>query len=163
VNDTDYAPVYTLFRDTPANEAEYALSKQTAQNIVITDKVWHNLFAICDATGLFQGATTSDVMDELAANDAFTMSEPVDVTIGGLSGKQVDLQLSPDWAGECALNPNDPPTRDYADARSRLILLDTPAGPAIGMAIGSLYSSDFEAFLADAMPIVESFQFDFAP
>ena len=26
--------------------------------------------------------------------------------------------------------------------------------------VGSLYSADFEAFLAEAMPIVESFQFD---
>lgn len=162
VNDGDYAPVYTLFQDTPANEAEYALSKQTAQNILMTNKVPHNMFAICDATGLFQGATASAVIDALAANDALSMTEPVDVTIGGLSGRQVDLQLSPDWAGSCALNPNDPPTRDYTDARNRLILLDAPAG-AIGIAISSLYSSDFEAFLADAMPVVESLHFDFAP
>lgn len=65
VNDGDYAPVYTLFPDTPANEAEYALSKQTAQNILMTDKVPRNMFAICDATGLFQGATASEVIDEL--------------------------------------------------------------------------------------------------
>ena len=61
------------------------------------------------------------------------------------------------------LNPNDPPTRDYADARNRLFLLDTPVGGTIAIAIGSLYSSDFEPFLADATPIVESLQFDFAP
>ena len=162
VNVSDYAPVYTLFPDTPANRAEYMLSKQTAQNVLITDKLRHNMFAICDATGLFQGATTSEVMNELVANDAFSMTEPVDVTIGGLSGKQVDIQLSPDWAGKCALDPGEPPTRNYADARLRLILLDTPVGPAIGIAVSSLYSSDFEAFLADAMPVVESLQFDFA-
>ena len=42
-------------------------------------------------------------------------------------------------------------------------LLDTPVGRTIGIAISSLYSSDFKAFLADAMRIVESLQFDFAP
>jgi hypothetical protein len=162
VNDGDYAPVCTLFPDTPANEAEYALSKQTAQNILMTDKVPHNMFAICDATGLFEGTTTSEVIDTLAANGALSMTEPVEVTIGGLSGRQVDLQLSPGWAGSCALNVDDPPTRDYTDARIRLILLDTPVGRTIGIAISSLYSSDFEAFLADAMPVVESLQFDFA-
>jgi hypothetical protein len=29
--------------------------------------------------------------------------------------------------------------------------------------VGSLHSADHEAFLADAMPIVESFQFDLNP
>ena len=163
VNDGDYAPAYFLFPDTPANKAEYAISKGKAQEIILTNKVARNMFAICDATGLFQGATASAVIDALAANDAFSMTEPVDVTIGGLSGRHVDLRLSPDWAGRCALSPNDPPTKDYRDARMRLILLDTPAGGTIGIAISSGYSSDHGAFLADAMPVVESLQFDFAP
>ena len=163
VNDGDYAQVYSLFPDTPANEAEYALSKQTAQNVLLTDMVQNNMFAICDATGLFQGATASEVVDAVVANQAFSTTEPVDVTIAGLSGRQVDLQLSPDWAGSCPLNADDPPTRDYRDARNRLILLDTPTGSTIGIAIGSLYSSEFEAFLAEAMPIVESFTFGLGP
>jgi hypothetical protein len=123
VNDLDFAQVYALFPDTPANEAEYALSKQSAQNIVLTDTVQNNMFAICDATGLYQGATASEVIDFLVANKALSTTEPVDVTIGGLSGRQVDLQLSQDWAGTCTLNPDDPPTRDYTDARMRLIVL----------------------------------------
>ena len=152
--------VYTLFPDTPANKAEYALSKQTAQNVLITNRVQNNMFAICEATGLFQGATASEVIDAVVANPALSSTEPVDVTIGGLSGRQVDLQLSPDWPGRCALSADDPPTRDYTEGRHRLILLDTPAGGTIGIGIGSLYSSAFEAFIADAMPIVESLQFD---
>jgi hypothetical protein len=161
VNDSDYAPVYTLFPDTPANEAEYALSKETAQDIIMTDKVQDNLFLVCEATGLFQGTTASEVIDFLVANEAFSMAEPVEVTIDGMSGRQVELQLSPDWTGNCPLNENDPPTRDYADARHRLILLDTPVGGLIGITINSRHSSDFEAFLADAMPIVESLNFEF--
>jgi hypothetical protein len=162
VNDGDYTPAYFLFPDTPANEAEYALSKGKAQEIILTDKVPNNMFAICEATGLLRGAMASEVIDNLAANEALSMSEPIDVTIGGLGGRQVDLQLSPDWAGHCAINPDDPPTRDYTDARMRLILLDPPVGPTIGIAISSLYASDFGAFLGDAMPIVESIEFDFA-
>ena len=59
VNDGDYTPVYSLFPDTPANEAEYARSKVTAQNLLMTDTVENNMFAICDATGLFHGATAA--------------------------------------------------------------------------------------------------------
>ncbi len=163
VNDGDYTPVYSLFPDTPANEAEYARSKVTAQNLLMTDTVENNMFAICDATGLFHGATAASVIDAVVANQALSATEPVDVTIDGLIGRQIDLQLSPDWTGRCPLNADDPPNRDYTDARNRLILLDSPLGRPIGIAIGSLYSSDFEAFLADAMPIVESLHFAFGP
>ncbi len=121
------------------------------------------MFAICDATGLFQGTTATEVIDALVANDKLSTTDPVDVTIGGLSGRQVDVQLSPDWSGSCPLGPDDPPTRDYKDARNRFIMLDTPDGGSIGIAISSTYSSEFEAFLAEAMPIVESFRFGAAP
>jgi hypothetical protein len=40
--------------------------------------------------------------------------------------------------------------------------LDTPGG-VIAIAVGSKHPADHEAFLAEAMPIVESFQFDVAP
>ena len=99
----------------------------------------------------------------MVANEAFSTTEPDDVTIGGLSGRQVDLQLSPDWADSCPLNPDDPPDQDHTDARNRLILLDTPDQGTIGIAISSQDSADFEAFLAEAMPIVESLDFEFDP
>ena len=159
VNNGDFAPAYYLFPDTPANEAEYAISKGTAQEIILTDRIENNMVAFCDATGLFQGTTASEVIDAIVANEAFSTTEPVDVTIGGLSGLQVDLRLSPDWTGSCVLSADDPPTRDYTDFRGRFIVLDTPDGRSIGIWIGSHYSADFEAFLADAMPIVESFEF----
>jgi hypothetical protein len=121
------------------------------------------MVAICDAAGLFQGTTASEVIDWVVANEAFSTTEPIDVTIDGLSGQQVDLRLSADWTGSCPLSADDPPTRDYTDSRGRFIVLDTPDRGSIGTWIGSHYSADFEAFLADAMPIVESFQFALGP
>ena len=160
VNEDDTVPVYSLFPDTPANEAEYADSKETAQNIVLTDRVANNMFAICDATGLFQGATAAETTSAVVANPAFKFwaTEPIDVTIGGLTGRQVDLQLSPEWSGTCTHNPDDP-TRDYLDARMRLIVLDSPGGDTIGIAISSHHSSGSEQFLGKAMPIIESLRF----
>ena len=46
--------------------------------------------------------------------------------------------------------------------RTRVILLDVPGRGVIVIFVGSLHSADFEAFLAEVMPIVESFQFDLA-
>ena len=48
------------------------------------------------------GATAAEIDRRTSvANEALSTTEPVDVTIGGLSGRQVDLQLSPDWTGSC--------------------------------------------------------------
>jgi hypothetical protein len=161
VNESDNAAVYGLFQDTPANEAQYALSNETAQNMILVATVENNMFAICDATGLFQGGTAAEVIDAVVANEALSATKPVDVTIGGLSGRQVDVQLNPDWTGSCS--SGDLPTKDYKDGRNRLILLDTPGSGTMGIAIGSLKSADFEAFLAEAMPVVESLRFDVTP
>jgi hypothetical protein len=163
VNDNDFGLVFGLFPDTPANQAEYAISNGTAQDITLTNRIANNMGVICDATGLFQGTTASDVIDWIVANEAFSTTEPVDVTIGGLNGLQVDLRLSPGWTGSCPLSADDPPTRDYADFRGRFIALDTPDGGSIGIWIGCHYSADSEAFFAEAMPIVDSFRFNLAP
>jgi hypothetical protein len=161
VNDADNGEIYALFPDTPANEAAYARSKQTAQNMVLVRTIANNMFAFCDATGLFQGATAAEVMDFLMASEALSTTEPVDVKIDGLSGRQIDLQLDSDWTGSCPPDADDP-TRDYLDERNRVIVLDTADGRTIGIGIGSRSSSDYQAFLAEAMPIIESFRFDTA-
>jgi hypothetical protein len=162
VNEGDFSIAYTLFPDSAANAAEYGRSRQTANNVLVTDRVANNMFAICEATGLFQGTTASEVVNTVTANPAFRFwaSAPIDVTIGGLKGREVDLQLSPEWTGTCRTKPDDPPMSAYLDARSRLIVLDKPVAGTIGIAISSSHSADHEAFLADATPIVESFQFD---
>ena len=49
---------------------------------------------------------------------------------------------------------------NLGEQRTRGILLDAPGRGVIVMFVGSLSSADFEPFLAEAMPIVESFQFD---
>jgi hypothetical protein len=47
--------------------------------------------------------------------------------------------------------------------RTRAILLDTPDRGVIVILAGSPHSAGHEAFLAEAMPIVESLQFDLNP
>jgi hypothetical protein len=154
VNDLDVDIGYGLFPDMKANEAEYALSGEIAQGIFMVSV--ESPYFFCEAWEKTQG-TAAERAAFLVASDAFVVSEPVDVTIGGLTGKQLDVRLDPDRpAATC---PGDPPTADIGDQRTRVTYLDTPSG-IIAIAVGSKYSADHDAFLADAMPIVESFEFD---
>ena len=45
------------------------------------------------------GPTVDDLAEALAASSAYDSTTPVEVTLGGFSGKRLDLQLSPDPAG----------------------------------------------------------------
>jgi hypothetical protein len=158
VNDLDVNIGYGLFPDVEANEAEYAKSGEIAQGIFMVSV--ESPYFFCEAWETTQG-TAAERAAFLAASDAFVVSEPVDVTIGGLTGKQVDIRLDPDRP--TATCPGDPSAVDLGDQRTRATYLDTPSGTPsgiIGIAVGSKYPADHDAFLADAMPIVESFQFD---
>jgi hypothetical protein len=160
VNNTDTADVYGLFPDTPANEAEFAVSEATAQGIFMGIVDTPGL--ICDGVET-HGSTAAELVDSLAANEALVTSEPVDVTIGDLTGTRVDAHIDPDWTGSCPLAPEDPPTKDYKDYRGRFVFLDIPSGGKLLIIVDSVHAADFDAFVAEAMPIVESFMFDLAP
>ncbi len=155
VNSGDEAGFYGLFPDTPANQAEFAASGDLAQAIHMGPQ--NDPYFACDAWEDNQGATAAEIVAAVVANDAFATSKPVDVTIGGLTGKQIDVQLDPAWTQRC---PGDPPTLDLGDMRTRGILLDTHDRGVIVIFLGSMHAADHEAFLAEAMPIIESFQFD---
>ena len=162
VNDGDYAPVYTLFPDTPANEAEYALSRQTAQNILLTDKVPHNMFAICDATGLFQGVTASEVIDAVVANEALSDDR---------AGRRDDRwperptgrpSAQPQLGRQLRAQCGRPPDQGLPDARmDSSCSTPPPAAPSGSHRLALLVR--LRGILADAMPIVENLQLDFAP
>jgi hypothetical protein len=159
VNDIDTADFYGLFPDTPANRAEFGRSGSTAQGILIGIVDTPNL--ICEGVDT-HGSTAAELADSLVANEALVTSEPVDVTIGGLTGTRVDAHIDPDWTGSCRpFNPD--ATTDPKDHRGRFVFLDVPSGGKLGILVQSVDSADFEAFLAEAMPIIESFQFDVAP
>lgn len=158
VNSGDAAGYYELFPDTPANQAEFARSGSLAQSILMGPLT--SPYFICESVENNGGATAAEMVAAVTANDALATTGLVDVAIGGLTGKQFDVRLNPDWTGTCPPSPDDPPGLNLGDQRTRGILLDAPGRGVIVIFVGSLYSADFEAFLAEAMPIVESFQFD---
>lgn len=154
VNTSDEAGFFGLFPDTPANQAEFGRSEGLAQAIHVGPR--NDPYFTCDAWEDNQGATAAEIVAAMVANEALATSEPVDVTIGGLTGKQIDVRLDPGWTESC---PGDPPGVDLGDGRTRGILLDTPDRRVIVIFVGSLHSAGHEAFLTEAMPILESFQF----
>jgi hypothetical protein len=156
VNDTDVTDYFTLFPDTPANEAEFARSGALAHGFImgLRSDPWF----ICEPFGTAVGETADEVVASLSANEALADPEAVDIAIGGLTGKQVTVQLDPDWTGSCPPEPENP-TLDFEAMQQRALMLDGPRG-LIVIFLGSLHSAGHEAFLAEAMPIIESFQFD---
>jgi hypothetical protein len=158
VNNTDSADFYGLFPDTPANEAEFALSGSLAQDIFmgIVDTPGG---LVCEGVGETHGSTAAELVDSLVANEALVTSEPVDVTIGDLTGTRVDAHIDPDWTGSCPPNP-DNPAQDYTDYRGRFVFLDLPRGGKLLIIFNSVHAADFESFVTQAMPVVESFRFD---
>ena len=154
VNTSDEAGFFGLFPDTPANQAEFGRSAGLAQEIHMG--LNSSPYVTCDAWEDNSGATTAEIVAAMVANEALATSEPIDVAMGGLTGKQIDVRLDPGWTETC---PGDPPGVDLGDARTRAILLDTPDRRVLVIFVGSLHSAGHEAFLAEAMPILESFEF----
>ena len=157
VNVGDGVSSYDLIADTPANAAEQAASGGLAHEVSAFR--YGSPYWFCDAWENHRGATAAEIVASLVATDAITTSKPVDVTIGGLTGKQVDIRLDPSWTETC---PGDPASLDLGDMRTRVILLDTPSLGTLIINVGSLHSAGHEAFLAEAMPIIESFKFELA-
>jgi len=165
VNSVDGGDSYALFPDTPANAAEYALSRDTASAIYvhILPSRSSDEFGVCPWVDPSAGPSATASLAPPTPSQAVIVTDPVAVTIGGLNGTWVDVQLDPSWTGRCTLQPEDPSTRDYKDVRYRIFQLDTLAGGSIEIMIESLYAADSDRFLDEAMPIIQSFQFDVTP
>lgn len=157
VNGHDTVGFFSLFPDTPANAAEHAATETLANEIIMGPL--ESPYFLCYEWEDNTGATAAEMVTALVANDALAVSEPIDVTIGGLTGKQVDVQLDPAWTESCPSADG----LDLEDMRHRGFLLDLPQGGVLVIFMKSQHAADHEAFLTEAMPIIESFQFDLTP
>ena len=149
VNEFDTANYYGLWPDTPANQAQFDSFGNLA-NTILMDVVDTPKGLICDGVGDTVGSNAAELADSLVANEALVTSAPVDVTIGALTGVWVGCYPDPDGTGSC-------PDKD---ARDRFVFLDMPDGGELLIIVDSAHAADFETFLAEAMPVVESFEFD---
>ena len=159
INDHDSADIFAMLPDTPTNQAALARSGSAAQAIEMGPL--RSPWFVCKSIENNTGDTAAQMVAAARANDALAITGLADVAIGGLTGKQFDVRLNPDWTGTCPPSPDDPP--DLGESRSRVILLDAANRGVIVIFVGSLTSAEFEPFLAEAFPIVQSFAFDLGP
>jgi hypothetical protein len=157
VNAYDEANYFTLFPDTPANQAQFVASDDPAQ--VVFMGVHPTPWFTCESLEDNRGASAADMVAAASADEVLAVSDAVDVTIGGLTGMQFDVQRNPDWTGTCPGDTELPQGVDPEDERTRAILLDVPGRGVLVLFLYSMSSAEHEAFLAEAMPIVESFLF----
>jgi hypothetical protein len=160
VLDGDSVDYYSLFPDTPLNRAEWARTGEAANGILIASKLERPYF-VCEAWEDNRGSTAAEMVAAVTATEAIATTGVVDVEIGGLTGKQFDVRLNPDWTETC---PGDPPGSDVGDIvgdnRNRVFFLDRPGDIPLVIFAGSMHAADHEAFRAEAMPVLESLEFD---
>jgi hypothetical protein len=109
--------------------------------------------------------TVDAEMDWVRQLPGLVATKPVPIEIDGNDGVWTDLVVDSAWVGECEvleyLIPSDDEAVGIAGTeRQRLILLDLGDGDVLGIRIFSRDPGRFEAFVDEAMPIVQSFRFE---
>ena len=120
------------------------------------------------------GTTASEMSSWLSTATGVVASAPQPVTIGGLDGFWLDVSLDPAWTQPCTWSDGKPvrvllahpdAADDFAWAietnhEARLIFLDVPDGRALLILVEARSPADFDAFVDEATPVVESFVFN---
>ena len=161
VNLRDWPEFFQFYPDTLDNRALAAAGNYAPYILILPDPVMVSPSAACQET------ITTPVSDEievdaagfaeyLASRDGLTLTGPMPVIISGQTGLSIDVGIEPGWTG-CL--PGTPFGRTTAQTdRLRYVVLDTVNGDSLMISLWA--PTDFDQFLTDAMPIVESFEFD---
>jgi hypothetical protein len=94
-------------------------------------------------------------------------SKPVAITIGGHQGKWLDLHVDAGWKRACPPDVTQPiiaylnPSVAISGVeRERLILIDLGGGDVIAVVVWAHDQVTFDAFVPEAMTMIQSFQFE---
>lgn len=162
----------------------YALAKQDAPEgpdgqPVQAIHIWQDVLANAQTPGCENapapgvGHTARAISTWLSSLPSLTTTKPRSVTIGGLHGFMLDLSMNPASKSTCpwmdgkpaaALFINSDRSSSFGwgvglDGSMRLFLLDLGGGRTLLIDIEAPDRAAWSALVADAMPIVESFQF----
>ncbi|RZS63581.1 hypothetical protein EV187_3489 [Agromyces ramosus] len=130
-----------------------------------------------DAAAPGVGAAASDVVGALATRPGLSTSGPVAVTIGGLSGQQIDVSLAADWTGTCSgggplvplvYSPGFISWGAEPGEQFRIIVLDAAGLPSgmhatVMIVIYSAEAAAWDDHLSASTAVVDSFEFDTSP
>lgn len=116
------------------------------------------------------GTSVAEVVATLSGDPRLLVSPAPAVAVGDLTGQALDIQVARTWTGTCGwsngkravliLSATDtgPAFGLQGTERARFIFLDV-GGSVVSVNIGVPDESKFEAFVAEATPIVESMRF----
>jgi len=116
------------------------------------------------------GTSIGEVVAALAGDPRLVTTPAQAVTVGDRTGQVLDVQVASDWTGTCSWSGGTPAVivlsaTDTGPAvglggteRARFIFLDVE-GSVVSINIGTSDASKFDAFVAQARPIVESVRF----
>jgi len=122
------------------------------------------------------GRTARDIMAALAARKGLETGGGAPITVGGLSGQQLDIALEPGWKGSCpwwedAKAPVVPLIRFFDEnnlwnynavatgERFRYLVLDTPNGGNVLVAVTAVEPEHLPDITPQAMQIVRGLEF----
>jgi hypothetical protein len=172
INSVDSWNSYVFLPDVPGNRTFWQTGWGSHTELDLDRNVSVAADDCSDINQAGVGLKAADIANALATRPGLDTSKPVDVTIGGLTGKQVDVAMTSDWTKTCGGYTSVPLIKfPYEGAQwfvvpgehFRLIVLDVPASAGGGTVLVTAYSRDaaaFADFVATAMPIVNSFNFD---
>jgi hypothetical protein len=156
VNIGDWSPFFMLYPDTPENRALAAANDPvTVPYILVVPRPTIHTGG-CTGRATDVEVNAAGFADYLASREGVSVTDPIPVTVNGLSGLQVDVEFEPAW-NRCFL---DMPSDAFAGKPDgiRYIVLDRPNGGSVMISLVAL--TDFDRFVAAAMPVVETFRFD---
>ena len=144
---------------------------------------WHEIAVRKNPAAANQAAPCSETVDSdvprtvdgllayLQSTPSVSAGEPTPITIDGYEGAWIDVQKASSWTGRCP-NASEPVAMlivgtgedGYSIAsigaeRHRLIFLDVGIGAPLLIDIESSDPARFDALVAEAMPIIQSFTF----
>jgi hypothetical protein len=160
INLRDWAEFFQLYPDTPTNRA-LAAAGQYPSHILILPNTTVSASAACasDSPSDSTDVDAAGFIEFMSTRKNLATTGPAPVTIGGLTGQQIDASIKPGWTG-CL--PGAPLGESLTEQdRVRYIVLDTPNDGALMIRLRT--PTDFASFAAAAMPVVESMTFDLGP
>lgn len=119
------------------------------------------------------GETAEAITTWLSTTEGLTTTDPEPVTLGGLSGWRLDVQMDPAWTQTCPFSSGQPTKGMFTDrdpaegfdwgisagGRMRLWVLDLGDGRTLVVDIEALAEDAYAALVNDATLVVQTFEF----
>jgi hypothetical protein len=168
VNNYDHADGFQLLPDTATNRSLVESNSQTVYYLALLNNVRVAAADCSNSAEAGVGFSADELVSALTRRPGLNVGTPVPVTVGGVTGKQIDLEVAREWTITCAESHGLPavPTVANGDAhwwavfseRKRVIVLDDPDGGNIYLEVAGP-TDGFDSHLAASMAIIETLKF----